>query len=353
MHQGRHEAMKITAAKLLFSGIALGAGLLLRSSRRPRYSFAEKSIFITGGSRGLGLEIARVLAREGALLTIIGRNRARLAAARRELEIYGNEVLDIPCDVRDAVSVQSAVNEVIDRRGRIDVLINNAGVIQVGPFEQMTTDDFENAMATHLWGSLNTIRSVVPYMRQNHDGRIVNVSSIGGKVGVPHLLPYTVSKFALAGLSQGLAAELARDRIRVTAVYPGLMRTGSHVNACFKGNHRSEYAWFSIAAGMPIVSIHSQRAARQIAEACRRGQAELIITPTAKLAAIANAISPSLVTRSLQLTNALLPAPGTNALQHSGWESASRWSPSLLTKLADKAIERNNEDGLAEEFPNA
>jgi len=162
-----------------------------------------------------------------------------------------------------------------------------------------------------------------------------------------------MSKFALSGLSQGLAAELAQDGIHVTAIYPGLMRTGSHVNAYFRGNYRGEYAWFSVSAGMPIVSINSRRAARQIVEACRSGKIELIITPTAKLAALVNAIWPSLVARSLQLTNAMLPAPAPTASQHSGWESASKWSPSLLTKLADKAIERNNEDGLAEEFPNA
>jgi len=345
--------MKVTPATLILGGMAIGAAFLLRSKRRPRYSFREKSVFITGGSRGLGLEIARVLACEGALLTIIGRNEAKLEMARIELEAYGNKVLAIACDVRDADSVQAAVNLVIDQRGRIDILINNAGVIQVGPFEQMTTDDYQNAMGTHLWGPLNTIRSIVPYMRQNRGGRIVNISSIGGKVGVPHLLPYTISKFALSGLSQGLTAELAEDGIHVTTVYPGLMRTGSHVNACFRGNYRGEYAWFSVSAGTPIVSIHSRRAARQIVEACRNAQIELIITPTAKLAALANAIFPSLVARSLQLTNSMLPAPGMSASQHSGWESKSKWSPSLLTKLADKAIERNNEDGLAEEMPNA
>jgi NAD(P)-dependent dehydrogenase (short-subunit alcohol dehydrogenase family) len=354
MHQGRHEAMKLTPAKAVFWATALGAtAILLRSSQRSRYSFRGKSVFITGGSRGLGLEIARILAREGALLTIVGRNQTTLEAAQLELEIYGNEVLAIPCDVRDPNKVQAAVNEVIDRRGRIDVLINNAGVIEVGPFQQMTRADYQNAMATHLWGSLNTIRSVVPYMRQNQSGRIVNISSIGGKVGVPHLLPYAISKFALAGLSQCLAAELARDRIRMTAVYPGLMRTGSHVNARFRGNYRGEYAWFSIAAGMPIVSINSQRAASQIIEACRNGKSELIITPAAKLAALINAIAPSLVTRSLQLTNAMLPAPNTDASQHSGWESTSIWSPSPLTRLADQATARNNQDGLSEELPNA
>jgi len=171
--------MKLTPAKLILGGMAVGAALLLRSSRRPGYRFREKSVFITGGSRGLGLEIARVLACEGALLTIVGRNQAKLEMARIELESYGNKVLAIACDVRDPDSVQAAVDQVIDQRGRIDVLINNAGVIQVGPFEQMTTDDYQDAMATHLWGPLNTIRSIVPYMRQNHSGRIVNISSIG------------------------------------------------------------------------------------------------------------------------------------------------------------------------------
>ena len=89
------------------------------------------------------------------------------------------------------------------------MLVNNAGIIQVGPLEHMTIDDFEEAMATHFWGPLFTILAALPHMRGRGGRRIVNISSIGGKIAVPHLLPYTASKFALTGLSEGLRAELA------------------------------------------------------------------------------------------------------------------------------------------------
>src|SRR4029434_5355216 len=107
--------------------------------------------------------------------------------------------------------------------------------------------------------------------RQGH-GRIVNIASIGAKIAFPHLLPYTASKFALAGLSEGLRTELAQDGIYVTTVSPGLMRTGSHVNALFKGQQRKEFALFSAANAW--ISTSSTRAARQIVEACRYGSSE-------------------------------------------------------------------------------
>lgn len=99
-------------------------------------------------------------------------------------------------------------------------------------------------------------------MRRQRGGRIVNVSSVGGKIGVPHLLPYTASKFALTGLSEGLRVELKRERILVTTVCPGLMRTGSPRNALFRGKHKREYAWFAIADSLPLLSISAESAAR-------------------------------------------------------------------------------------------
>jgi NAD(P)-dependent dehydrogenase (short-subunit alcohol dehydrogenase family) len=316
-----------------------------RAALRQRFTFKDKVVVITGGSRGLGLEMARVFGRKGARIALIARNAATLEAAIIELERSGVHAMAIPCDVRDESEVQAAIGSVASRFGRIDVLVNNAGIIQVGPFEQMTTADFENAMATHVWGALNAIRAVLPEMRRNGGGRIVNISSIGGKIGVPHMLPYVVSKFALAGLSRGLSNEIRSEGIRVTTVYPGLMRTGSHVNASFKGNYRKEFAWFSMAASFPIVSVNAARAARQIIEACRRGKAELIITPTARLAAMAGAIAPEAMDRGMQLFDRLLPepAPENRDTARSGWESQSQWSPSFFTTLADRAIERNNE----------
>jgi NAD(P)-dependent dehydrogenase (short-subunit alcohol dehydrogenase family) len=240
--------------------------------------------------------------------------------------------------------VREFVRAVLERWGQIDVLVNNAGIIQAGPVECMTPEDFETAMQTHFWGPLRMIEAVLPGMRGRGGGRIVNIASIGGKVSVPHLLPYNSSKFALVGLSEGLRNELAREGITVTTVCPGLMRTGSPRNAFFKGRHRAEYAWFSIGSSIPGLTMSSQRAARQIIEACRRGDAEAILSMPAKVAARANALFPETTARVLSLVNRLLPRPGgINAQNARGSDSQSAWSPSLLTALSDRAAVRNNE----------
>jgi NAD(P)-dependent dehydrogenase (short-subunit alcohol dehydrogenase family) len=347
MRQGRDETLKSinpwSCAALL--GGTIFAGALVRAALRRRFTFRDKVVLITGGSRGLGLEMARLFAEEGAQLALAARNASTLETARVELEKLGARILTIPCDVRRQDDMQSAVQETIRHFGRLDVLVNNAGVIQVGPFEEMTLKDYEEAMATHAWGPLYAIEEAVPQMRKQGSGRIVNISSIAGKIGVPHLLPYVMSKFALAGLSEGLRTEVADDGIRVTTVYPGLMRTGSHVNASFKGKNQKEFAWFSIAAGFPVVSINAQRAARQIVEACREGREQLVITPTARVATMAGAVSPGLLDVVMRLMEALLPAPAEipDKRARSGWESRSWMSPSPLTRMADSAIERNNE----------
>jgi len=287
-------------------GAAATATLLLR---QERYSFRGKAVFITGGSRGLGMRIARILANEGARLTLISRHAEGLKSIEQALAKTGADVLTLVCDVRDRNQVQEAIDASVEAYGSLDVLINNAGVIQVGPFEDMTLEDFETAMAIHAWGPLYTTLAALPYMRRQGGGRIVNVSSIGGKIAVPHLMPYTVSKFALAGLSDGMRAELSKYGIWVTSVYPGLMRTGSHVYADTKGNAGSEFAWFSFLASTPVIAINADRAARQIVEACRKGSPELVITPQAKMAVLTNAIAPGLVGRMSALVNRFLPKP--------------------------------------------
>jgi len=192
-------------------GLALAAGagavLALRALRsQTTYDFRNKSVLITGGSRGLGLVLARALAAEGARLTIVARDRVELEQARADLDARGAEVLAFACDVRDQNDVQRAIERVVARYGSIDVLINNAGVIQAGPVEHMQVSDFEDALNTHLWGPLYTMLAALPHMRSQGGGRVVNISSIGGKVAVPHLVPYTTSKFALVGLSDGMRA---------------------------------------------------------------------------------------------------------------------------------------------------
>ncbi|MEP6703850.1 MAG: SDR family oxidoreductase, partial [Acidobacteriota bacterium] len=232
-------------------GLLAGSALLYRALK-PRYVFTDKVVLITGGSRGLGLVLAREFAERGAKIAICARNRDELQRAKEDLEVQGAEVFDAICDMREQGDVEAMVGDVISRFGRIDVLVNNAGVIQVGPLDAQTQEDFDEAMRIHFWGPFYAMRAVLPEMRRRGEGRIVNIASIGGKIAVPHLAPYCASKFALAGLSSAMQTELASDGVSVTTVYPGLMRTGSHINALFKGQNKKEFALFSIANGLPL-----------------------------------------------------------------------------------------------------
>ncbi len=163
--------------------------------------------------------LARLLAEKGAKLAICARNADELTVARRDLESRGGEVLDVVCDVRNQSEVNQMVETVCNHYGQIDVLINNAGVIQVGPLEVQTQKDFEDAMAVHFWGPFYTMNAVLPQMRERGAGRIVNISSIGGKLPVPHLAPYCASKFALVGLSSAMRVELVKENVWFSLVY--------------------------------------------------------------------------------------------------------------------------------------
>ena len=185
------------------------------------------------------------------------------------------------------------------RNGPVDVLVNNAGVIQVGPLEDMREEDFEESLRVHFWSALYTTLEVLPEMKQRHSGRIVNIASFGGKVAVPHMLPYTVGKFALVGFSNGLNSELKQHGIVVTTVCPGLMRTGSHLNAEFKGRHHEEYAWFAAGNAMPGLSM--QRGERRIQDHRRmwRGDAEIVLGLPARIAADLHMTFPNLMAELL------------------------------------------------------
>lgn len=336
-------------------GVAGGALTLYGLYRAATaYDLTNRVAVVTGGGRGLGLVIARELAEHGARLALLGRDHDELNRARSELSAGGTDVLAIKCDVRIAADIESAAERIVGRFGTIDVLINNAGVIQVGPFEHMTDQDFESSMDVHFWGPLNMIRAVLPIMRHHRQGRIVNIVSIGGKLGVPHLAPYCASKFALAGLGETLGAELRKDGIRVTNVFPGTMRTGSHLNALFKGRNEEEFTWFAIGDSLPLISMSARRAARKIVSAMRHGDAQLIMPLPAKLAAILHELTPEMMANLFSAANRwLLPAPSTErgTASQTGWESRSRWSGSLLTRLADRATTQNN--GLAGHQPPA
>jgi NAD(P)-dependent dehydrogenase (short-subunit alcohol dehydrogenase family) len=297
---------------LAAAGAGLGAALLSRSllRRSRRFSFVGKTVFVAGGSRGLGLVLARQLVDAGARVAICARTAADLEQAERELRARGGEAIALRCDVSSPEEVRAAVEQAVRRFGGIDVLCNVAGVIQVGPLEAMTREDFHRAMDVHLWGTLNATLEVLPLMRRRGWGRIVNIASLGGKRAVPHMLPYTASKFALVGLSNGLRAELAKDGILVTTVCPSLVRTGSTRNALFKGQHRKEHAWFSIAGSLPGVAMSAENAAAQILRACRDGEREVLLRNPLNIAVALQAFLPGATQSLLGVVARVLPRMG-------------------------------------------
>jgi NAD(P)-dependent dehydrogenase (short-subunit alcohol dehydrogenase family) len=322
------------------------AALAARSiARRARMiDLKDARVLITGGSRGLGLVLAREFGRHGARVALCARDADALDRARVDLEARGVPVLTVLCDLTDRGQVSRMVAEVVAGFGGIDVLVNNAGIIQIGPLESMTLEDFEAAMAANFWSAVYTTFAVLPFMQRQGRGRIVNVASIGGKISVPHLLPYSASKFALVGFSEGLRGEVSRDGLVVTTVCPGLMRTGSPRKAIFKGRHRAEYAWFAIGDSLPGLTMSAERAAGKIVEACRAGDAQVVLTRVAQAGDLAHAVAPGLTATVLGLVNRLLPAPGgIGARGARGADSESALAPSTLTTLSDAAAQRNNE----------
>jgi len=332
----------VLTALLLGAASGLAYGI---SKRVPRYSFSGRAVLITGCSRGLGLVLARQLAMQGARLALLARDRGELSRAETQRRDLGAEVLSLPCDITRQEEVNDAVEQVLHRFAGLDVLINNAGIIQVGPLEHMTISDFEQSLAIHLYAPLFCTLAALPAMVRAGQGRIINIASAGGKIAMPHLLPYTAGKFAMVGLSDGLRAELRKNNIRVTTVCPGLMRTGSPRHAVFKGQHRREYAWFAIGDSLPLLSLSAERAAAQILQACRRGDARLVIGLHTKAAILLNELFPGAAAMMTAIANRLLPTPSTrgNGDSHFGHESESALSQSWLTKLSQTAAIQNNE----------
>lgn len=294
--------------------------------------------FVTGGSRGLGLAIAAECARRGANLAICGRDAATLERAAKRLRALGAQVVALTCDVRSRGEVAQAILAIRDAYGRLDMLVNNAGIIAVGPLESMTREDYEDALNTHFWALCNTTEAVLPIFERQGGGRIVNITSIGGKISVPHLLPYCVSKFAAVGYSEGLRPALHSKKIAVTTVVPGLMRTGSPRNAWFKAQHEKEYTWFTLSDTLPGLSITARSAARAIVDASLRGDAEIVLSLPARIAVLANAIAPGFTSAVLELAARLLPGPGgIERRKMRGVESTTRLTESPLTILGKKA----------------
>jgi short-subunit dehydrogenase len=328
-------------------GIAAGVGAALAAHALLRQKDGDgelngQVVLITGGSRGLGLALAREFAGRGCRIAICARDAAELAAAKEDLERRGAEVLTVACDVGDQQQVGHMTGYVLEHYGRVDILVNNAGEIQVGPAESMVIGDYEKAMRVMFWGTVYPTLALLPQFTARKSGRVVNITSIGGKVAVPHLLPYSCAKFAAVGFSEGLHAELKESGVKVVTIAPGLMRTGSHLNAEFKGDQDAEAAWFGVAASTPGLTISGERAAKQIADATVKGTAEKILTPQANVLAKAHGVAPGLTSDILGLVNKLALPSGKDQGTKRGHETRSLDSPLLkaLTIFGRLAAER-------------
>lgn len=262
---------------------------------------------VTGASRGLGFLIARELARQGYDLVICARSADGLRAAEIELAGVGGQVAAVAADVGVQEEARAVVAEAERRFGRLDVLVLNAGVIQVGPAATMSTAEYATAMDVMFWGAVHVSTAAMPLLRRSR-GRVLAVTSVGGKLPAPHLLPYTAAKHAAVGFAEGLRVEVVRDGVSVTVGVPGLMRTGSPRNALFSGDGARENRWFTSAANLPVVSMDAERAARRLVGATLRRRPEIILTPLAKLGVRAHAIAPSTSLRVVSVVNRLLPS---------------------------------------------
>ena len=307
---------------------------------------------VVGASRGLGLLIARELDRQGFRVVIAARHQSELDRGAEELRADGARVATEVCDVADAEQVEALVERTEANLGPIEVLICVAGTIQAGPLSALSRAHFTEAIDVMLWGPVNCGLAVAPRMRERGRGRIGVVTSVGGRISAPHLLPYSTAKFGAVGFTRGLRSELAGTGVTVTCSEPGLMRVGSHLRAKFVGNHGAEFAWFAAADSLPIISIDGERAAARIVRAVLSGRAVMTVTPVGFLAPRVDALFPNLTAGLLAVATRLLPSdPGTPESSQTleGWEARERVPKPMrflldrVLRLSDVAAEQNNE----------
>jgi short-subunit dehydrogenase len=309
-------------------GLATTARAVRRLHREKEWA-KSKVVVITGGSRGLGLALAQIFGEHGARLVLAARDEQELQDAKNHLltrtpGMDSEGVLTVACDLRLPGDPEKLIERAIQVFGSIDVLINNAGVIYVGPIDKLSVDLYLEAMNSNFFGMLRTTYAVLPHLLERGRGSIVNIGSIGGKIPVAHLAPYTASKFAAVGFSETLQIELRPKGILVTTVNPGLMRTGSYPHANFVGQRKKEYRWFAFSASTPGLAHSVSYAARKIYSAVVQGRRELEIGVDAYLAARAHGLAPSLTQALGSLVDEfILPDSGGTTIPAKGAELAS------------------------------
>ncbi|MBB4932708.1 NAD(P)-dependent dehydrogenase (short-subunit alcohol dehydrogenase family) [Lipingzhangella halophila] len=325
------------------AGAALATAAYRARKRRPVADLRGRTVLVTGGSRGLGLLLARGFGAAGCRVVICARDDDELQRALKDLSARDIDAHGLVCDLRDPAETATMV-ERASGSGGLDIVVNNAGEIQVAPVDATTRGAFESAMGAMFWGPRDVADAALPHLRER-GGTLVNITSIGGKVSPPHLLPYSCAKFAQVALSEGLDAELSKSGVRVLTVVPGLMRTGSHRRAVFSGAPAREYTWFALGASLPLVSMSGERAASRIVEAVRCRQRYLVLHPLTRAAMATHGAFPRLTLMGLRTMNRVLPESAGEPAT-SGLDASARADNALLralTRLNDRASERLNQ----------
>ena len=311
---------------------------------------------VMGASRGLGLLVSEELLQRGFTVYGCARDEDELEDAVRILTgaVPGSRFVPRTCDVRQQEEVLRVVEEVVATHGRLDVAMHVAGVIQVGHADKVTLGHYHDAVDTMLWGPVHLALASVPHMREAGHGRVGIVSSVGGLVAVPRLVPYSVAKFGAVGLAEGLYAELSGTGVTVTTVTPGLMRTGGHTHARFVDDAVTDYAWFAPLASLPGLSISAERAARRIVSGVLSGKPTVELTPLTIIGRRVHGLAPATTTRAMGLVGRLLPGPSGRAADPmsgaapavDGSSARARLSSRVvdgLSVLGDRAARRTNE----------
>lgn len=352
--RSRKASAALVAGGVAVAGLAAAAlALTIRSRNLRAEAMRGKVVLITGSSRGLGLALAEEFGRLGARIVLTARNHDDLERAKELLLLIDAvkdpaDILVVPADLRQHPEAEYLAHRVIERWGQVDVLVNNAGIITVAPVENHRVQDFHDVMDSNFFTGLHCTMAVLPHMLRRRQGTIVNITSIGGKVSVPHLLPYSASKFAAVGFSQGLHAELSGKGVHVLTVCPGLMRTGSHLNAYFAGDAEREYRWFAFGATSPGVAASARHAAQRILRAVLDRESEVFITPQAALAGRAAQVLPEVTSLVMGLMNRVLPNPAEDVVEPRRGAEVRDREPFTASTLGWDAARRYNELGLQE-----
>jgi NAD(P)-dependent dehydrogenase (short-subunit alcohol dehydrogenase family) len=323
--------------------IALGvAGLSLAvATRRPRsLDLRGRVAVVTGGGRGLGLAITRELLRCGCRVAICGRDGEIIRRSVEELERQGFEIIGKACDASDPEQVKAFVDVVINNYGAVDILVNNAGQCFVGPAAELAPVDMQSALRNIFWVQYHPTMALLPHMRNRGFGRIVNVTSLAGKLPIPHQSAYTAAKYAATGWSQTLSIELASEGIEVSTITPPPLRNGAPLHVNFNGDREAEFQWFTHVLTSPMTASTAQRTARVVASALRRGDRERAVSAMSWLSARAFGVAPNLLSHWLGWVNRKLPpsaAPGLTSPMRLGYEVVEDSSNPAVHRLAQRA----------------